>query len=304
MIVAWWLPSFEFARAAPESPIRVSFAPEFQPDPPPPSPPPANVPFTVPPQSAPPRADPVPMHEPDPRPPAQESPRPDASQRARPPNDPGDPSGSRGTSVVPPGNGREAPAPGEPGTGTDAGGGSFDLGKAMREFRDAAGRGRSAEPLDRGRGQGTYVPPDLSGLPTTGYGLGNFEYESKDYAWDDYHRQIYMAIWRAWHNRLLATVGDFELWKHRNGVWLLEHTSRVRFTIQRDGDLTGIAVEVPSGCPPLDVSAADALDEVVLPPLPSDFPRNQETVHVRFIAHGDISTMRRYLEQMKALHLF
>ena len=135
-------------------------------------------------------------------------------------------------------------APGEAGARSGPGGGSFDLGKAMRDFRDAVGSGRATEPVDRGRGQGTYVPPDLSGLPTTGYGLGNFEYESKDYEWDDYHRHIYMAIWRAWHNRLLATAGDFELWSHRNRVWMLEHTSRIRFTILRDGDLTGIAVEL------------------------------------------------------------
>ena len=56
------------------------------------------------------------------------------------------------------------------------------------------------------------------------------------------------------------------------------------FTIQRNGEVTGIILEGPSGCYPLDDSALDALREVILPPLPKDFPRDQETVHARFIA--------------------
>ena len=55
---------------------------------------------------------------------------------------------------------------------------------------------------------------------------------------------------------------------------------------------------------PLDASAADALREVVLPPLPADFPRGSETVHGRFIATGDIRTMRRTLEFLRRAGYF
>ena len=48
----------------------------------------------------------------------------------------------------------------------------------------------------------------------------------------------------------------------------------------------------------------DALREVILPPLPPEFPRDQETVHARFIADGDVRTMRRFLAQLKRAGYF
>ena len=56
--------------------------------------------------------------------------------------------------------------------------------------------------------------------------------------------------------------------------------------IEGDGEVTGITVEAVSGCPPLDDSAADALDEVILPRCPPTFPREREVVHARFIARS------------------
>jgi TonB family protein len=73
----------------------------------------------------------------------------------------------------------------------------------------------------------------------------------------------------------------------------------VRFTITSDGDVTNVALETSSGCVPLDDSAVNALIEVILPPLPDDFPREQETVHARFLADGNIQFMRSHLHALK-----
>ncbi len=85
---------------------------------------------------------------------------------------------------------------------------------------------------------------------------------------------------------------------------MLDHSSGVRFVIQRSGEVTGIVVEAQSGCLPLDDSAADALAEVILPPLPADFPRDREVVHARFIAIAHIMKLRPGLRRMKMLGYF
>jgi hypothetical protein len=43
---------------------------------------------------------------------------------------------------------------------------------------------------------------------------------------------------------------------------------------------------------------------VVLPPLPTDFLRDSETVHARFVAEGEIRTMHGFLQQMKNAGFF
>ncbi len=59
-----------------------------------------------------------------------------------------------------------------------------------------------------------------------------------------------------------------------------------------------------SGCDPLDSSALDALSEVILPPLPADFPRDSETIRATFIARGDIMSMRDAFRYMKQIGYF
>ena len=71
------------------------------------------------------------------------------------------------------------------------------------------------------------IVPDLSQVPSSGFGVGNLTFESTDYDWSDYGRQIYMAIWRAWHNRLYATTDDFEKWAYRTDEWFIRHQSAV-----------------------------------------------------------------------------
>jgi hypothetical protein len=225
-----------------------------------------------------------------------------------------------GTSA-PPAAGPERPAPagdteetgsptgaaeGEPltGGGTANDGGprsSLDLGRALRQFGESLDRG-SSPPRQGSARAGTFVP-DAGQFPTTGYGMGNLTFETRDFDWSDYARQIYNAIWRAWHNRLYATVDDFEKWAYANG-WFLNHESGIRFVIERSGQVSGIVVEGRSGCDPLDVSATQALSEVVLPPLPDDFPKDREVVHAKFIAEGRVHDMRTVLSSLKRYGLF
>jgi hypothetical protein len=183
---------------------------------------------------------------------------------------------------------------------------SLDVNRALRDFGQALDRSRETrERSESGGGRATNVfVPDHASLPPTGFGAGNLVFESRDYDWSDYARQIYMAIWRAWHNRLYQSTNDFESWAQDNRRWYLEHQSQIRFVILRNGNVDGVVIETPSGCVPLDTSAVDALIEVILPPLPSDFPRDQERVHAMFIAMGEIRSMRPVLTQLKRMGLF
>ncbi len=185
--------------------------------------------------------------------------------------------------------GEPPPGPGR-GAGTEP---PRDLRSALSEFRRAIaqgppGGGGSGGGGSGGKGGGISV----SGLTPSGFGVGNLWFDSRDYDWTPYEMQIYWAILRAWYVRLYAMTEQFEKWGFARGDWTIEHQNQVRFTILRSGEVVGIAIESPADCPPLDESSADALREVVLPPLPGDSPRPEETVHVRFLVRGDIRHMR------------
>jgi hypothetical protein len=181
-----------------------------------------------------------------------------------------------------------------------------NLSRALAEFGRALAEAppRPADVAPGGGDEQNVFVPNLSEIPYTGFGVGNLVFESRDFDWSDYGRQIYMAIWRAWHNRLHVTTDEFEKWAFRNDAWMLDHASQVRFVIQRDGDVARIVLERESGCEPLDRSAVDALDEVILPPLPADFPRDREVVHARFIARGEVRGLKPTLRRYKMLGLF
>jgi len=57
---------------------------------------------------------------------------------------------------------------------------------------------------------------------------------------------------------------------------------KMKFTIERDGRLTGIELETPSGYFALDTGAERALRSASLPPLPSRFTSDDLTVHLTF----------------------
>jgi outer membrane biosynthesis protein TonB len=187
-------------------------------------------------------------------------------------------------------------APKEPNTGRD-------LNSALRSFQRAIDLSRAArpeQPPGSGTQQNVYVP-DMSSVPVQGAPYGILEFSSRDYDWSEYSSQIYWAILKAWYKRLYLTTSDFEKWAHSNQQFFLNHKSRIQFVIEASGDVTGITLNVGSGCDPLDQSALDALSEVILPPLPADFPRSHEVVNATFVATGEIMSMRpmfRYLNQI------
>jgi len=166
-----------------------------------------------------------------------------------------------------------------------------EFGRAVEFSRDQAAS-RPQEPRNS-------FEPDYSNLPTTGQAIGNITFESGDYDWEDYYRQIYWTIWRAWHNRLLARVDDFEKWAQQDSVFMLDHINGVRFTIERSGQIVDIVIERESGSEPFDLSSVEGLDESLLPPLPDDFPRESENVHVFFLGQGPVGSMRRSLQELK-----
>jgi hypothetical protein len=181
----------------------------------------------------------------------------------------------------------------------------FDMNKALRDFGEAmAARPPTVQPAPAEPAPQNVILPDLSSIPPSGFGMGNLVFESRDYDWNDYGRQVYMAIWRAWHNRLWMTTDEFEKWAHRNQNWRLGHSTQIRFVIEDNGQVTGIMMEAGSSCQPLDASALEALAEVILPPLPPDFPRDREVVHARFVADGPIRAMRPVLGRYKSMGMF
>jgi hypothetical protein len=183
---------------------------------------------------------------------------------------------------------------------------TLDLDRAMQDFGRQLDQARAAEsprPAGEGPPRNVFVP-EPSEVATTGYGLGNLTFETADFDWSDYARSIYIEIWRAWHNRLLRLVNEFEKWSYQNREPLLQHWNQIVFVIESSGEVSEIMVETPSGCVPLDSSATQALEEVILPPLPEAFPKEREVVHARFIANGEIRFMRPGLTRMKALNYF
>jgi hypothetical protein len=202
--------------------------------------------------------------------------------------------GPKGDRAAGPGRGVGEPAEG-PGLGPGAPGRS-DLSRALSDFRRSlnalqgtggGGKGRGGE---GGGGSGVGMgPPSASG-----FGFGNLLFEGNDFDFvkSGYASQAYYAILKAWYRRLYAMADQFEKWAFANGTWMLEHQNQIRFVIGRSGQIVRVDLINGSGCEPLDTSATDALKEVVLPPLPSDFSRGEEGVLVTFMATGDIHAMR------------
>ena len=173
------------------------------------------------------------------------------------------------------------------------------LNRTARSVLEAQ-RSSAGRPADASGSPEGLELPELDRLPESGFGYGNLVFESSDFDFSDYARQIYMAIWRAWHNRLYFSTDEFDRWAYSRQSWLLDHQLQIRFTIHQNGQVDGIVIEDDSGCLPLDQSAADALKEVILPPLPADFPRDRETVHGRFIGQGDIRALKKSLSWLKS----
>lgn len=290
----------EVAKA--KTPVTVTFVDPLPPPPAPKPPPPMRAPRTAavppPPPQKPLRMQPAPdtiaalEHEPK-----------DAPRRSPGKNDSRPAGGQAGGPLSKPADG--VPASGSIGHETDAPAGyqpadkPSDLEGRLRSFQRAVEEATPPArkgPKGGGSGPGGIVMPQMNGI---GFGGPDLYFEGNDYDWTSYRRQIYWEILRAWYRRLLADSGVFERWAAENKTWLLDHQARVRFTIQRTGRVVDVEVEGPSGCFPLDDSAREALQEVVLPPLPDDFQRQDEIVHARFIAQGEIRVMRGELQRLQ-----
>ncbi len=196
---------------------------------------------------------------------------------------PGGPAGGVGEPAAGPGRGEGAP-------------GTSELSRAILDFRrsllnrEGSGGGGKGEGGSGSGGSGIGSgPPSASG-----FGFGNLLFEGNDYDFvkKGYASQAYYAILKAWYRRLYAMADRFEQWAFARGNFLLDHQNRIRFVIGHSGQIERVELLTESGCQPLDVSATDALREVVLPPLPEDFPRGEEGVLVTFMAMGDIHGMR------------
>jgi len=172
-----------------------------------------------------------------------------------------------------------------------------DLQGRLRDFQRALEIPQSGTKKGGGSGSGGLNMPDV---PTIGMGIGNLEFESRDYDWSSDARSIYWAIWRKWHMKMLDSVGVFERWSTERQRFVIDAKARIVFTIEKTGRVSGVAVETESGCYPFDDAATDALNEVLLPPLPSDFPRDQETVHATFVGEDvHIQGMRSSLNWLR-----
>jgi TonB family protein len=103
------------------------------------------------------------------------------------------------------------------------------------------------------------------GLSTGGMGTGSY-LDTANFCCPEYIATMVDLIKRNWDSKQQA-VG----------------TAVVKYTIQRDGSLTGIMVEKTSGFPALDYMANRAmLLTKQLPPLPSAFSEPSLTVHLTF----------------------
>jgi TonB family protein len=186
----------------------------------------------------------------------------------------------------------------------------LDVARALREYEESLrDRAPAIEPTPRGESAPTDgYRPGPGAVPSIGFGMGNLVFQSGDYDWSDYARQVIVILERAVNHRIWVTLDDFERWAHRNDNWLIrpDQRVRVRFVIERNGDITGIEIEGPSGVAPFDAAVRDSLEEAIVPPLPASFPREREVVRVEglFPAGAPIQKLRPAYERWKARGMF
>ena len=97
---------------------------------------------------------------------------------------------------------------------------------------------------------------------------GTMSFDTQEFPWGDYARQIYVAIRNNWLARIPLAA--------REGIsgWVCQ-----RFVIARAGDVVEVRVVRPSSVPPFDNAAASAIRaSSPLPPLPEEFPASREGV--------------------------
>jgi len=103
------------------------------------------------------------------------------------------------------------------------------------------------------------------GLSSGGGGGGPVQVDVGDFCCPDYLAQMVTFIQRSWDQNQ-GVVGS----------------TKMKFTILRDGTIQAPEIEKPSGFIALDSSAMRAVQLTKLPPLPAAFPNPSLTVHVQF----------------------
>lgn len=104
------------------------------------------------------------------------------------------------------------------------------------------------------------------GLSSGGGGGGGGRLDTADFCCPEYISDMLNRIYRNWVQQQQASGVVF-----------------VRYTIQRNGQITDIAVETSSGNPTLDLASHRALVNTrALAPLPAAFPEPSLTVHLEF----------------------
>lgn len=119
-----------------------------------------------------------------------------------------------------------------------------------------------------------------------GYFNNDLKFDSKDYKWQDYATKLYFAIRRAWLRELHGRVRRFERDQALQDLPNLDGRVAIHFVIHRDGSVSRVEVVGPSQLPALDEASSAALKRLVPPPLPDDFPRDQEGATFSFELRG------------------
>lgn len=108
---------------------------------------------------------------------------------------------------------------------------------------------------------------------------GPLSFETQWYDWGDYAQSMVSRIRVNWYSNMPQII--------RTGI---QGVVTIRFTIHRDGHLTGVEIIKGSGVPPYDYAARKAIElSSPLNPLPKDFPNPTERVTAMFFYNQEIT---------------
>ena len=137
------------------------------------------------------------------------------------------------------------------------------------------------------------------GVPFDSGATANFSFEHPDFDWSDWWPQMYQRIKIKWHERLYVSLLAFEREAQLHGGSGLKGKAVIRFTVERNGNVSKIELVTPSGIQPLDLASSDAIREADLPRLPASFPYEQERIEGTFLM--DVPEMRWFRESLGAM---
>ena len=169
------------------------------------------------------------------------------------------------------------------------------------EVPDRPRPGEGSGGTGRGRGSGPGTGPDFNQKITGGL-FGDLHFDSGDYNWSEYTTKVYFAVYRAWLRELLGRARRFERDQNLLRLPDLDGVVAIHFFLTRPGPVDTVDVVRPSPIPTLDEASAAALRRAVMPPLPSDFPRDREGVTFTFRISGfeTATQLERQLEWAQA----